>query len=260
MSSNIAERKEMILRILAQDQSISVSALSKQLGVTVVTTRSDLATLEAEGFLVRTHGGAIPTRHPKIMERIQKNRDAKNVIAAHAANFIEDGDTIIITAGTTTALIAKYLLGKKDIHIVTNNTLVLTYAQVSPHVRVTLIGGEFRPSEEGVVGPMAMALLDQFHVSKAFIGIDGASIKQGFTAHFLESAELVRKMAEQANKIFVLSSSKKFGKPGFARIIPYDLADALITDEDLNSEEENALLKANVQIIKANTKKVNHGD
>ena len=107
---------------------------------------------------------------------------------------------------------------------------------------------------------MAMSLLDQFHLSKAFIGIDGASIKQGFTAHFLESAELVRKMAEQANKIFVLSSSKKFGKPGFARIIPYDLADALITDEDLNSEEETALLKANVQIIKANTKKVNHGD
>ena len=94
MSSNIAERKERILRILAEDRSISVSALSKQLGVTVVTTRSDLATLEAEGYLVRTHGGAIPTRHPKIMERIQKNRDAKNVIAAHAANFIEDGDTI----------------------------------------------------------------------------------------------------------------------------------------------------------------------
>ena len=72
MSSNIAERKETILRMLAEDQSISVSALSKQLGVTVVTTRSDVATLEAEGYLVRTHGGAIPTRHPKIMERIQK--------------------------------------------------------------------------------------------------------------------------------------------------------------------------------------------
>ena len=82
MSSNIAERKETILRMLAEDQSISVSALSKQLGVTVVTTRSDLATLEAEGYLVRTHR-RIPTRHPKIMERIQKNRDAKNIIAAH---------------------------------------------------------------------------------------------------------------------------------------------------------------------------------
>ena len=251
MSSNITERKKTILQILTEDQNASVSDLSKRLGVTVVTTRSDLASLEAEGFLVRTHGGAIPSRHPKIMERINTNRELKNSIASRAADFINDGDTIIITAGTTTALIAKFLLGKKDIHIVTNNTLLLTYAQVSPHVRVTLIGGEFRPSEEGVVGPMAMALLDQFHVSKAFIGIDGASIKQGFTAHFLESAELVRKMAAQANEIFVLSNSKKFGKPGFARIIPYERANTLITDYNLEAAEEIALTSAGINVIKA---------
>lgn len=251
MSSNITERKKTILQILTEDQNASVSDLSKRLGVTVVTTRSDLASLEAEGFLVRTHGGAIPSRHPKIMERINTNRELKNSIASRAADFINDGDTIIITAGTTTALIAKFLLGKKDIHIVTNNTLLLTYAQVSPHVRVTLIGGEFRPSEEGVVGPMAMALLDQFHVSKAFIGIDGASIKQGFTAHFLESAELVRKMAAQANEIFVLSNSKKFGKPGFARIIPYERANTLITDDNLEAAEEIALTSAGINVIKA---------
>jgi len=251
MSSNITERKKTILQILTEDQNASVSDLSKRLGVTVVTTRSDLASLEAEGFLVRTHGGAIPSRHPKIMERINTNRELKNSIASRAADFINDGDTIIITAGTTTALIAKFLLGKKDIHIVTNNTLLLTYAQVSPHVRVTLIGGEFRPSEEGVVGPMAMALLDQFHVSKAFIGIDGASIKQGFTAHFLESAELVRKMAAQANEIFVLSNSKKFGKPGFARIIPYERANTLITDDNLEAAEEFALTSAGINVIKA---------
>ncbi|MFL2859430.1 MAG: DeoR/GlpR family DNA-binding transcription regulator [Pontiellaceae bacterium] len=252
MSLKIAERKESILQMLTEDQNVSVSELSKKLGVTVVTTRSDLASLEAEGFLVRTHGGAIPSRHPKIMERINANRELKNSIASRAADFINDGDTVIITAGTTTALIAKYLLGKRDIHIVTNNTLLLTYAQVSPHVRVTLIGGEFRPSEEGVVGPMAMALLDQFHVSKAFIGIDGASKKQGFTAHFLESAELVRKMAEQANEIFVLSNSNKFGKPGFARIIPYERAHMLITDEELEINEEIALKEAEIDVIKAN--------
>lgn len=250
MSLNISERKKTILQMLTEDQTISVTQISKKLGVTVVTTRSDLASLEADGFLVRTHGGAIPSRHPKIMEKILKNRDIKNAIALKAAESINDGDTVIITAGTTTALIAKFLLGKKDIHIVTNNTLLLTYAQVSPHVRVTLIGGEFRPSEEGVVGPMAMAVLDQFHVSKAFIGIDGASEKQGFTAHFLESAELVRKMSNQANEITVLSNSSKFGKPGFARIIPYESADTIITDEGLNEKEEMALLDANVQVIK----------
>ena len=110
------------------DNSVSVTNISKKLGVTVVTARSDLATLESEGFLVRTHGGAVPSRHPKLMRRMETNRETKSAIAQKAASLINDGETVIVTAGTTTALIAKYLIGKKDVHIVTNNTLLLSCA------------------------------------------------------------------------------------------------------------------------------------
>ena len=175
----------------------------------------------------------------------------KEKIARHAADMIEEGDTVMITAGTTTALIAKYLLGKRDVHIVTNNTLLLTYARTNPHIHLTLIGGEFRPSEEGMVGPMALATLDQFHVSKAFVGIDGASAKQGFTAYYLESAELVRKMAEQADQVIAIGHSSKFGKHGFARILPFNGVDTLITDNQLTENFETELTSAGVRVVKA---------
>jgi DeoR family galactitol utilization operon repressor len=251
MSSSFAERKSIILDLLMEAGSVSVSELAKRLNVTVVTARADLAVLEEEGLLVRTHGGALPARHPKIMERSQANKEIKGAIAKAAALMINDGDTVIITAGTTTALIAKYLLGKRDLHIVTNNTLLLTYARANPQMRVTLIGGEFRPSEEGMVGPMALAAIDQFHVTKAFIGIDGASIKQGFTANSVESADLVRKMAEQADEVIAISDSKKFGKPGFARILPFNGVDALVTDNHLTKEFEKELAVAEVRIVKS---------
>lgn len=231
--------------------SVSVSELAKRLNVTVVTARADLVALEEEGLLVRTHGGAVPAQHPKMMERMQAEKGVKGLIAKAAAAMIEDGDTIIVSAGTTTALIAKYLLGKKNIHIVTNNTLLLTYARTNPQVRVTLVGGEFRPEEEGVVGPMALQALDQFYVSKAFIGIDGASTQQGFTAHFVESADLVRKMAKQADQSIVLSDSSKFGKPGFARILPFKEVNALVTDSELSADLEDELTRAGVQVVKA---------
>jgi DeoR family galactitol utilization operon repressor len=186
-----------------------------------------------------------------MMERIRAEKGIKATIAKAAASMIEDGDTIIVSAGTTTALIAKYLLGKKNIHIVTNNTLLLAYARTNPQLRVTLIGGEFRPEEEGVVGPMALQSLDQFYVSKAFIGIDGASTKQGFTAHFVESADLVRKMSKQADQTIVLSDSSKFGKPGFARILPFEEVDALVTDSELSADLENELTQADVRVVKA---------
>jgi len=250
MSSSFAERKSIILDLLMEERSVSVSELAKKLNVTVVTARADLAALEEEGLLVRTHGGAVPAQHPKIMERVQAAKGIKGSIAKAAAALIQDGDTVIISAGTTTALIAKYLLGKRGVHIVTNNTLLLAYARTNPQLRVTLIGGEFRPEEEGVVGPMALASLEQFHVSKAFIGIDGASTKQGFTAHFLESADLVRKMADQADEVIVLSDSGKFGKPGFARILPFEGVDALVTDNELTQEFEAELNDASVRVVK----------
>lgn len=244
-------RREIILEALAGDGSVGVSDLAKRLGVTVVTVRADLVALEEEGVLVRTHGGALPAFHPKIAARTREDKERKAAIAKAAAAEIANGDTVIISAGTTTALIAKYLLGKRDIHIVTNNTLVLAYARTNPQLRVTLVGGEFRSSEEGLVGPMALASLDQFHVSKTFIGIDGASVKQGFTAHFLESADLVRKMAEQADEVVVISTSTKFGKPGFARILPFNGVDTLITDAQLSTEFEEILTEADVRIVKA---------
>jgi len=234
-----------------EESSVSVSDLSNRLKVTQVTARADLATLEKEGLLVRTHGGAHLGHHPKIFERMQTGSVYKEKIARAAADLIKNGDTVIITSGTTTALIAKYLLGKRDIHIVTNNTLLLTNVRNNPQVRVTLIGGEFRPEDEGLVGPMALAALDQFHVSRAFIGIDGASLKQGFTAHTLESAVLVHKMAEQADQVVAIAHSGKFGKHGFARILPFGDVDVLVTDRELTGEFETELTSAGVRVVKS---------
>lgn len=251
MTSAFSDRKKTILELLTEDSGISVSALAQKLGVSVVTIRTDLATLEEEGFVIRTHGGAMPAFHPHILERMRQGKDRKAAIAKVAADQIKDGDTVIITAGTTTALIAKYLLGKRNIHIVTNNTLLLMYARTNPQLRVTLVGGEFRPSEEGLVGPLAIQSLDQVFVSKAFIGVDGASVKHGLTANLVESADLVRKMSNQAQQVYAICDSSKFGKPGFARILPFDGVDGLITDSGLSSEFEKDLREAGVTILKA---------
>lgn len=249
LKNGVAERRQYILAQLMEQGSVTVSGLSEELGVTSVTARADLAALEQEGMLVRTHGGATPAHHPKIFERLQSGRQRKEKIARAAAEMIQDGDTVIISAGTTAAMIPKYLLGRRDVHIVTNNTLLLNFARNNPQLRITLIGGEFRASEEGMVGPMALAALDQFHVSKAFIGIDGASAKQGFTAHFLESAVLVRKMAEQADQVIAIGHSSKFGKHGFARILPFGGVDVLVTDSGLDRKFQAKLSEAGVNVL-----------
>ena len=144
--NGVSNRRQIILDQLMEHGSVSVSGLSEKLGVTQVTARADLAALEMEGLLVRTHGGATPAHHPKMFERIQTGRRRKEKIARAAAEMIHDGDTVIISAGTTTAMIPKYLWGRRDVHIVTNNTLLLNFARNNAGLHITLIGGEFRAS------------------------------------------------------------------------------------------------------------------
>jgi len=241
MSANLTEREQEIIDLLAEDASMSVNDISKHLDVSTVTIRSDLNSLAEKGLIVRTHGGAFPAFHQSILERQKDMVKSKALIARAAATLIENGDGIMIEAGTTTAQIARYLLGKRDIHVVTNNTLVIPYARFNPSLHLTVVGGEFRPPTESLVGPVALNDLEQFHVRTAFIGTDGFSIENGLTTHLVEGAEIVRKMAAQAERTVLVADSSKFGKVGFARVVPLTSVHILVTDDGLKPEIRAAL-------------------
>ncbi len=235
------ERKKEILKILMTDNNISIVEISELLKVSTVTIRSDLNALADEGFIVRVHGGAIPTFHKNIIERRRTMIEEKQRIAKAAADLVEDGDKIMIIAGTTAVMMVKYLLGKQDIQIVTNSTLILPFARINPSLHVTTIGGEFKPAIEGYIGPLALQNLEQFHVDKAFIGSDGFSLKGGVTANGLESAEVGRKMVEHSRECILLADSAKYGRAGFARIVPLYKMNKIITDNKLSNQAVDEL-------------------
>ena len=245
---NLNERKRQILAILAENNSISVSDLSKSLQVSAVTIRNDLHNLEEQGFIVRTRGGALPVFHQSILDRQRNRIEEKKRIAKNAASHVNDGDTIMIEAGTTTALVAGYLLGKRDVHIVSNSSLLLRYARTNPSLHLTLTGGEFRPMTESFVGSIALRELEQFHVRLAFIGTDGFSIENGLTTHLVEGAEINRMMSQRADKIILVADSAKFGRAGFAAVVPLANIDLLITDAGLAEPDRKRIKELGVDI------------
>ena len=244
----MSERERRILDILSDDAGVSVSQLSKMLGVSAVTIRSDLSALAEKGFIVRTKGGAFPAFHPGILERQKQMVDEKTALAKAAADLVQDGDNIMIVAGTTVSHIARYLMGKRDVRVVTNSTLILPYARISPSLHVTFVGGEFRPEGEAMVGPIALRGLEQFHVNMAFVGTDGFSAEDGITAHSVELAEVVKQTAKRANEIVLVADSSKYGKSGFAHILPLNEVSRVITDQGLSEEDRRTLTDAGVEL------------
>ena len=251
VNTNLTEREKEIVKLLAEDRGISVSQLSEQLGVSAVTIRSDLNNLAKKGVVVRTRGGAAPAFHPNVVVRQNLRVEEKNRIAQAAAALVNDGDTIMIEAGTTTALIAKYLLGKRFVNIVTNSALILPFARLNPGIHLTVVGGEFRPASESFVGPIALAELERFHVRLAFVGTDGFSMEGGLTTHLVEGAEIVRKMAERSESTVLVADSSKFGKIGFVHVLPVHQVKTVITDGELPESARAELAETGVEVMRA---------
>ncbi|MDR1933380.1 MAG: DeoR/GlpR family DNA-binding transcription regulator [Spirochaetales bacterium] len=248
MNSYVTERERGILDLLTGDSGISVSEIGKQLGVSAVTVRAGLNSLAQKGLVVRTWGGAAPAFHPEMLEHQRTRVEEKNRIARAAAALIEDGEAIMIEAGTTTALIARYLTGKRDVSIVTNNLLVLPYARSNPSLRLTLVGGDFRHNTESLVGPVALQELERFHVRRAFVGTDGFTPEKGLTTHLVEGAEIVKKMAGQAQETVLVADSSKYGKTGFVLVLPLARIGRLIVDSNLAEEAISRLREQNLRL------------
>ncbi|MDR2135221.1 MAG: DeoR/GlpR family DNA-binding transcription regulator [Treponema sp.] len=224
-----AAREQMILGSLLEKGSITVAGLSRDLAVSEVTIRSDLNSLEKRGFLSRVHGGAVPSIHPHILERQNLRVEEKQDIARAAAALVRDGDTIMIEAGTTPALVCRYLGGRRDVHVITNSALAFAAAKNNPALKITLCGGEFRSSTESFVGPIAEETIRRFNVRIAFVGTDGFGVR-GITTHLLEGGEVIKVMKERAGQTILLTDSSKYGRAGPVTIMPLSEADGIITD------------------------------
>ena len=245
----LSQREEQIVELLMGSGELSVTQLSDLIKVSSVTIRNNLRSLEAKGVINRSHGSAIAAYHPLFMEKQSSNIEFKKKIAQAAASMVKDGDRIMITNGTTSALVAKYLFGKRDLSVVTNSTLIAPYVRSNPNISLTIVGGEYRPSAEALVGPTALSQLENYHVDITFAGTDGVSITHGLTTHLTENAEIVRKMALQATKKVVVVDSSKFSNIGFVRICNLEDIDILITDDRLPSSAIDEISSLDIELI-----------
>ena len=249
MIQELSEREHSILNRLMVQGAVSVADLSSELAVSEVTIRSDLSSLEERGLLSRTHGGALPSIHPHIFQRQNMNIEEKHRIAKAAADLVEDGDAIMIEAGTTTSLLPRYLAGKRDILIITNSIPAFESAKSNPALKITLVGGEFRDSTDSFVGRITLDTIRRFNVRCAFVGTDGFSLKSGITTHLIEGGDVISVMRERAENLVLLADSSKYGKTGVVTILPLSQINTLITDTGLPDAAKEELNQIPLHII-----------
>ncbi|MDN5570548.1 MAG: DeoR/GlpR family DNA-binding transcription regulator [Propionibacteriaceae bacterium] len=234
-------REEHILHVLTRDGVLSVAQLSRDLGVSEVTIRTQLRELESRGLLTRTHGGAQSTSVHNVLERERMHEAEKEQIARAAAALVRDGDRIMVEAGTTTSRIVRHLALRRGVQIVTNSTLVFAHARHNTALTVILTGGTFHRPSESLVGPVALRAIREFHVRLAFVGTDGFAPARGLTTEFAEGAEVISAMHDQADATWLLADSSKYGEAGFVRVLNLTDLAGVVTDAALPADAQRAV-------------------
>ncbi|ABF09468.1 DeoR/GlpR family DNA-binding transcription regulator [Cupriavidus metallidurans] len=239
-----ADRRRAILELVLSGEDANVERLTSNLGVSEATVRRDLTALAREGRIVRTYGGAAPLMQigghepeASLEERKALQRDQKESIARMAATFVDDGDAVLLDSGTTAAALARMLAARSDLHVYTTNLLVVTALVGLPEVRVTLIGGDVRPSSMGTFGPLAQLALSRISVDKAFLGADGVVAGVGLCEASAEQAYLKECIIRQAAEIFVLADSTKLGRARQQHWTPLERGWTLVTDGDATADQ-----------------------
>ncbi len=232
------QRHEYILKRVRDEGVVRVADLVDTLGVSDMTIRRDLGALERRGYLEKTHGGAaaLPGSalyEPGFRAKSTLMQAQKRAIAAEAADLVQPGTAIGLSAGTTTFLLALQLVEVPQLTVVTNSIPVaeVLHRSARSDQTVILTGGVRTPSD-ALVGPLAAASLRSVHVDMVFMGVHGM-YERGFTTPNILEADTNRALIDCGRQLVVLADHSKWGVIGISSIAPLADADGLITDSGL---------------------------
>ena len=250
-------RKQVILDILDEKGSVQLSDLEKVFpDVSVMTLRRDLISLEGQGQLIRTHGGAVKVgtvlsasgEESAYASREHEQKYAKRTIANKALEFIETGRSIYFDAGSTIMNLCN-VLPDNNYSIITSGINIGENLLKKERPSVIVLGGFSNRNTFSVSGPLAISALDTLNIDIAFMSASGFSFDSNFTVSNIYEAELKRAAISKAKKVVMLMDSSKINK-----VLPYTFAklsdiDALVTDNDLPKELKAEIVKAGVAVF-----------
>ena len=228
------ERRAKIIQLLEQQGSVLVDELSPQFAVSSVTIRKDLAELEERGLLHRTHGGANHAHkslfNPSFGEKINLQQPQKEAIARAALEYIEDGDSIILGAGSTVLTLARLMKKRfRSLYIITNSIPVaLELADTT--WEILLVGGQIRQHSMALIGPAAVRTLEVYHADKAFFGATGVSLQKGYSTPHADMSNIIKAMIEAVDTAYALVDSSKLARATLVSFAQLQDVALLITD------------------------------
>ncbi len=250
------ERRFRIRELLSGQRTITASDLCAALGVTAATVRRDLAALEQDGVLVRSHGGAVSRMsstnfQPSYETLSHSHGSEKHAIARAAEGLVLDGETVFLEGSTTVYELARGLNQRNRLTVVTNSPTIVCQLQRSSGVTVLCTGGDLQKDTFYFSGEWAQRALSEIRLDKAILGVSAIDLSYGVSTANHAEAQIKKMITRAAKTRIALADNSKFGTQSFAYVGPVTDIDVLITDSGTDPKYIKGLREAGVEVIVA---------
>ena len=251
-SLDAQKRRDNIVELATTVGLSSVEGLSAHFGVTASTIRRDLGRLAADGLLTRTYGGAIALsaqREENLRQRAGQAFAAKRSIAQWAATQVIAGESLLLDAGSTVAILAHELRSHKRLRVTSASLTVVDELSGAVDAEVECLGGRYRPLSHAFVGPNTEAALERMTFDRAFLGADGVSAVFGICEADHSQTRLKEKMAARSHVVYMLADSSKVEYRPFHAWAHLDTPWTLVTDERIDDAKVTAFEMAGIEVV-----------
>jgi DeoR family ulaG and ulaABCDEF operon transcriptional repressor len=234
------QRHKRLLKLLDEHSEASTEQLMEWLPASAATVRRDLSWLAARQQLTRLRGGARrlqqacsaqlggQLRSQGFQDNLSLHTAAKRAIARFAASLCTVGETVIINGGTTTFMMAEFLV-EAQLRILTNSFLLAERLLNTSDNQIILPGGSIYREQNVILSPFESDVAQHHYAAKMFMG-----------AHSLSALGLVevdpllvqaeRRLIAQAEQLIVLADSSKFCSGAGVVLCGLDRVNCIITD------------------------------
>ena len=228
-----ADRISAILAALDERGSCSISELALRFDVSEETIRRDVRQLEANGSVIKVHGGVTlpaPRLEAPYRKRLREQLEAKRSIARHAAGLVQDGMTVFIDSGTTSFWVAQELGHRKGLTLVTNSVEVAADVLGRSDHRVFLAGGMLNADYRAAFDADAVRMVRGFLPDIAIFSMGAIDAHHGFLDFDPDEAAFKRALLDRARRIVVVADHAKFSRVGTVHVADFGQIHDLVTD------------------------------
>ncbi len=206
-------QEQMLAQLHALQSELTVEELARKFAVSSLTIRRDLDQLEADGVVLRTHGGCVlrATIESAYQNRVALNFELKQAIGRAAANEVKNGDVILINDGSTAFHLAPHLGRLKKLFVHTNSLAVIPVLGRFPEVRLYILGGEYNQEMRYIRGSMTEQALEALEFDVVFLGTDAVDARGNCLVADPEVARLAQVMLRRGNRRVLLADHTKVG-------------------------------------------------